>query len=151
MPGSTELNSCNPDCIACRDWNIYYLVLYSIFVLLWLRTPLATWLIPTHPSFLSLDFTFSPWSLLPVPSPYHGSQSSIFVRVSTQYIFLEWLPELEMNKGSFHPLLMSSLLSQAQCNLLAVLPLTLRAWNQFLCAIPRTESEFSIDIQKDLF
>ena len=46
---------------------------------------------------------------------------------------------------------MSSLLSQAQCNLLAVLPLTLRAWNQFLCAIPRTESEFSIDIQKDLF
>ena len=56
-----------------------------------------------------------------------------------------------MNKGSFHPLLMSSLLSQTQRNLLAVLPLTLRAWNQFLCAIPRTESEFSTDIQKDLF
>ena len=145
------MNSCNPDWIAWRDWNIYYLVLYSKSVFPWLRTPLAAWLIPTHPSFLSLDFTFSPWSLLPVPSPYHGSQSSILLIVSTQYIFLEWLPELEMNKGSFHPLLMSSLLSQTQYNFLVVLPLTLRAWNQFLRAIPRTESEFSIDIQKDLF
>lgn len=144
------MNSCNPDWIACRDWNIYYLVLYSKFVFPWLRTLLAAWLIPTHPSFLSLDFTFSPWSTTS-PLPYHGSQSSILLIVSTQYIFLEWLPELEMNKGSFHPLLMSSLLSQTQCNFLVVLPLTLRAWNQFLCAIPRTESEFSIDIQKDLF
>lgn len=51
----------------------------------------------------------------------------------------------------FHPLLMSPfLLPQTKC-LLAILSLTLRVWNQFLSVIPRTGSEFSIDIQKGLF
>lgn len=38
-----------------------------------------------------------------------------------------------------------------RAGLLAVLPLTFRVWNHFLCAICRTESEFSIDSQKGLF